>query len=129
VAGNAVSTRTDRVSDLIKDEISRLLLREVRDPRVGFVTITGASVSPDLKAVRIHVSVLAEPAARQESLKALNAAAGFFRRALFKNLRLRFAPAVSFHLDESLDRGDRIERVLRQIHGKEDAAAVQDEEE
>ena len=124
-----MSTRTDRVSDLIKDEISRLLLREVRDPRVGFVTITGASVSPDLKAVRIHVSVLAEPAARQESLKALNAAAGFFRRALFKNLRLRFAPAVSFHLDESLDRGDRIERVLRQIHGKEDAAAVQDEEE
>ena len=124
-----MSTRTDRVSDLIKDEISRLLLREVRDPRVGFVTITGASVSPDLKAVRIHVSVLAEPAARQESLNALNAAAGFFRRALFKNLRLRFAPAVSFHLDESLDRGDRIERVLRQIHGKEDAAAVQDEEE
>jgi len=129
VAGNAVSTRTDRVSDLIKDEISRLLLREVRDPRVGFVTITGASVSPDLKAVRIYVSVLAEPAARQESLKALNTAAGFFRRALFKNLSLRFAPAVSFHLDESLDRGDRIERVLRQIHGKEDAAAVQDEEE
>jgi ribosome-binding factor A len=124
-----VSTRTDRVSDLIKDEISRLLLREVRDPRVGFVTITGASVSPDLKAVRIHVSVLAEPAARQESLKALNAAAGFFRRALFKNLRLRFAPAVSFHLDESLDRGDRIERVLRQIHGNEDSAVAQDEEE
>ena len=124
-----MSTRTDRVSDLIKDEISRLLLREVRDPRVGFVTITGASVSPDLKAVRIYVSVLAEPAARQESLKALNTAAGFFRRALFKNLSLRFAPAVSFHLDESLDRGDRIERVLRQIHGKEDAAAVQDEEE
>jgi ribosome-binding factor A len=124
-----VSTRTERVSDLIKDEISRLLLREVRDPRVGFVTITGADVSPDLKAVRVHVSVLAEPAARQESLKALNAAAGFFRRALFKNLRLRFAPAVSFHLDESLDRGDRIERVLRQIHGDEDAAAVRDEEE
>ena len=124
-----MSTRTDRVSDLIKDEISRLLLLEVRDPRVGFVTITGASVSPDLKAVRIHVSVLAEPAARQESLKALNAAAGFFRRALFKNLRLRFAPAVSFHLDESLDRGDRIERVLRQIHGNEDSAAAQDEEE
>ena len=124
-----MSTRTERVSDLIKDEISRLLLREVRDPRVGFVTITGADVSPDLKAVRVHVSVLAEPAARQESLKALNAAAGFFRRALFKNLRLRFAPAVSFHLDESLDRGDRIERVLRQIHGDEDAAAVRDEEE
>ena len=124
-----MSTRTDRVSDLIKDEISRLLLREVRDPRVGFVTITGASVSPDLKAVRVYVSVLAAPEARQESVKALNAAAAFFRRTLFKNLRLRFAPAVSFHLDESLETGDRIERVLRQIHGEDRAAAVPDEEE
>ena len=124
-----MSTRTDRVSDLIKGEISRLLLREVRDPRIGFVTITGADVSPDLKAVRVYVSVLAVPEARQESLKALNAAAGFFRRTLFKSLRLRFAPAVSFHLDESLERGDRIERVLRQIHGEGDPAAEPDEEE
>jgi ribosome-binding factor A len=124
-----VSTRTDRVSDLIKDEVSRLLLREVRDPRIGFVTLTGASVSPDLKAVRIYVSVLAAPDARRESLDALNAAAGFFRRAIFKNLRLRFAPTVSFHLDDSLDRGDRIERVLRQIHGENDPAPAPDEEE
>lgn len=124
-----MSTRTDRVSDLIKDEISRLLLREVRDPRIGFATITGASVSPDLKSVRVHVSVLADPEARQESLKALNAAAGFFRRTLFRNLGLRFAPTVSFHLDDSLDRGDRIERVLRQIHGEETPGAGGDEEE
>jgi ribosome-binding factor A len=128
-AGGAVSTRTDRVSDLIKDEISRLLLREVRDPRIGFVTITGASVSADLKSVRVHVSVLAPPEARRESLKALNAASGFFRRSLFKNLGLRFAPAVSFHLDESLDRGDRIERVLRQIHGEERTSDGSSEEE
>ena len=124
-----MSTRTERVSDLIKDEISRLLLREVRDPRIGFVTITGATVSPDLKSVRIYVSVLAGPEARLEALKALNAAAGFFRRTLFKNLRLRFAPAVSFHLDESLDRGERIERVLRQIHGEGRPSPGPDEEE
>lgn len=111
-----MSTRTDRVSDLIKDEISRLLLREVRDPRVGFVTITGAAVSPDLKNVRVFVSILGEPEARQASIKALNSAAGFFRRTLFKNLRLRFAPTVRFQLDQSLDQGDRIERVLRRIH-------------
>jgi ribosome-binding factor A len=111
-----VSTRTDRVSDLIKGEVSRLLLREVRDPRVGFVTITGATVSPDLKNVRVFVSILGEPQARQASIKALNSASGFFKRALFKNLGLRFAPAVRFELDESLDQGDRIERVLQQIH-------------
>jgi len=126
-----VSTRTDRVSDLIKDEISRLLLREVRDPRVGFVTITGAAVSPDLKNVRVFVSILGEPEARQASIKALNSAAGFFRRTLFKNLRLRFAPAVRFQLDESLDQGDRIERVLRQIHegGREAGPVDGDQEE
>jgi len=124
-----VSTRTERVSDLIQGEISRLLLREVRDPRVGFATITGATVSPDLKSVRVHVSVLAEPAARQVSIKALNAAAGFFRRALFRNLRLRFAPSVVFALDESLDRGDRIERVLREIHDQDGPRTPGDEEE
>jgi ribosome-binding factor A len=124
-----VGTRTERVSDLIKGEISRLLLREVRDPRVGFATITGATVSPDLKSVRVHVSVLAEPAARQLSIKALNAAAGFFRRALFRNLRLRFAPSVVFVLDESLDRGDRIERVLREIHDQDGPRTPGDEEE
>ena len=124
-----MSIRTDRVSDLIKDEISRLLLREVRDPRVGFVTITGATVSPDLKNVRVFVSILGEPQARQESLKALNSAAGYFRRTLFRNLRLRFAPTVRFQIDESLDQGDRIERVLRQIHDGEREAGRGDEEE
>src|SRR5258706_5359618 len=124
-----MSTRTERVSDLIRGEISRLLLREVRDPRVGFVTITGATVSPDLKSVRVHVSVLGSPEAREQSLEALNAAAGFFRRELFRNLRLRYAPRVEFRLDDSLDRGDRIERVLREIHGGAQPETPVDEEE
>lgn len=125
-----MSTRTDRVSDLIRGEVSRLLLREVRDPRVGFVTITGATVSPDLKNVRVFVSILGEPQARQASIKALNSASGFFKRALFKNLGLRFAPAVRFELDESLDQGDRIERVLQQIHeGGSAPSRAGDEEE
>lgn len=122
-----MSTRTDRVSDLIKGEVSRLLLREVRDPRVGFVTITGATVSPDLKNVRVFVSILGEPQARQASIKALNSASGFFKRALFKNLGLRFAPAVRFELDESLDQGDRIERVLQQIHEGGSAPSLADD--
>lgn len=124
-----MSTRTDRVSDLIKGEVSRLLLREVRDPRVGFVTITGAAVSPDLKNVRVFVSILGEPPARQASIKALNSASGFFKRALFKNLGLRFAPAVRFELDESLDQGDRIERVLQKIHESEGGPARPGDEE
>jgi ribosome-binding factor A len=123
-----VSTRTERVSDLVKDEISRLLLREVRDPRIGFVTITGVTVSPDLKSLRVFVSVLGEAAAKEASLEALNNASGFFRRALFHNLGLRHAPTVSFRLDHSLDRGERIEKVLRDIHDQRDSAADDEEE-
>jgi ribosome-binding factor A len=122
-----VTTRTNRVADLIRDEVSKLLLRELRDPRIGFVTITGASVSPDLRNVRIFVSVLGKSSIRDESLQALNSAAGFVRRAIFKNLRLRYSPTVSFHLDESLDRGARIEEVLREIHAGETPDADQEE--
>jgi ribosome-binding factor A len=122
-----VTTRTNRVADLIRDEVSKLLLRELRDPRIGFVTITGASVSPDLRNVRVYVSVLGKSSVRDESLQALNSAAGFVRRAIFKNLRLRYSPTVSFHLDESLDRGARIEEVLREIHAGENPDADQEE--
>jgi ribosome-binding factor A len=124
-----LSTRGEKVSDLIKDEISRLLLREVRDPRVGFVTITGASMSPDLRSVRVFVSVLGTPEARQISLQALNSAAGFFRRSLFRNLRLRYSPTVAFHLDDSLDRGDRIEQVLKEIHRHADETRASEDDE
>ena len=107
--------RMERVSDLIKEEISRLLQREVRDPRIGFVTVTGASVTADLRSARVYVSILGAPSAREESVRALQSAAGYLRRALFKNLRLRYSPALEFVLDESLDRGERIESLLRDI--------------
>ena len=111
-----MSTRTERMADLIRDEISRMLLRDLRDPRLGFVTLTGASVSPDLRNVRVFVSVLGDENARAGSLEALRSASGLIRRTLFKNLNLRFAPTVSFAFDDSLEKGERIERVLRQIH-------------
>ena len=110
-----MSTRTERLSDLVRDEVSRLLLREIKDPRIGFVTITGASVSPDLRHARVFVSVLGEEAAREASLLALRSASGFIQRALFRNLRLKHSPIVTFLLDDSMERGERIERVLRQI--------------
>ena len=111
-----MSTRTDRMADLIRDEISRMLLRDLRDPRLGFVTLTGASVSPDMRNVRVFVSVLGDQAARDGSLKALRSASGLIQRTLFKNLSLRLAPVLHFSLDDSLEKGERIERVLRQIH-------------
>ncbi len=124
-----MSNRRDRVSDLIRGEVSRLLLHEMRDPRIGFVTITGATISPDLKNVRIFVSVLGDDKARKDSLHALNSAAGYFRRTLFHNLRLRYAPHVAFRFDDSLDRGERIDQVLKTIHELEATRSPGDEEE
>ena len=121
-----MTTRTNKVADLIRDEVSRLLLRDLRDPRIGFVTITGASVTPDLRSARIFVSVLGDDGAREDSLQALNHAAGFVRRELFRNLRLRHSPSVTFVLDESIDRGARIEEVLREI--QEDAPDTPEDE-
>ncbi len=110
-----MGTRRERVSDQIKEEISRMLQRDLRDPRIGFVTVMGASVSPDLRNARIYVSVLGAPDAREDSLRALNSAAGLLRRSLFKRLRMRFSPALEFVLDDSIDRGERIESLLRDI--------------
>ena len=115
-----MSTRTDRMADLIRDEISRLLLRDIHDPRIGFVTLTGVSVSPDLRAVSVFVSVLGDEQARETSLKALTGASGYVQKALFRNLRLRYSPVVTFRIDDSIERGERIERALRQIHGEPD---------
>ncbi|MFQ5878272.1 MAG: 30S ribosome-binding factor RbfA [Acidobacteriota bacterium] len=117
-----MGTRRERVSDLIRDEISRLLLRELRDPRIGFATVTAAEVSPDLRSARVFVSVLGDARARADSLRALNHASGFLRRALFKNLRLRYPPSIVFVLDDSLDRGERIEGILRAIRDSDGPA-------
>ena len=122
-----MTTRTERMADLMRDEISRLIQRELRDPRVGFVTVTGAEVSPDLKNVRLFVSDLGDTTRREVALRALNGASGFFRRMLFRNLGLRFAPPVRFALDDSLDRGQRIEDLLRDARDADGSADHEEE--
>jgi ribosome-binding factor A len=111
-----MSTRTDRLADLIRDEVARLLLREVKDPRIGFVTITGVTVTPDLRQARLFVSILGDQAARDAALEGLRHSAHFIQRALFRNLRLRHSPVILFEIDDSIERGDRIERVLQSLH-------------
>jgi ribosome-binding factor A len=117
-----MTTRTERLADLIRDEVARLLLREVKDPRIGFVTLTGAKVTPDLRQARLFVSILGDEKAREAALEGLRHSAHFIQRALFKNLRLRNSPTILFEIDDSLERGDRIERVLQQLHEEETAA-------
>jgi ribosome-binding factor A len=104
-----MSRRTERVSDLIQEELSDLLLREVRDPRLdALISITRVDVSPDLFNARIFVSVMAPPAQQQDALRALNAAASFFHRELKNRMQMRRVPFLAFRLDTSIEEGAAI---------------------
>lgn len=107
--------RRDRVSDLIQKEVARLLQREVHDSRVGFVTVTGVDMSSDLRNARIFVSVLGDEENRKETQAALDSARGFIRSRIGRNLHLRFTPEISFQIDTTIEKGARIEDLLRSV--------------
>jgi len=109
-------SRRERVADALREEISALLLSDVRDPRVGFVTITEVKVSPDLSHARVFISVLGSEDAQRESLDALNRASGYLQRQIFRHLRLKKALSLLFELDYSVQSGSRIEELLHKIH-------------
>lgn len=113
------SRRPGKVGGAIREEISRMLLREIKDPRIGFVTITKVTVSKDLRFVKVYFSVLGDQSAREESLKGLNSAKGFMRRELGRRLRLRYVPDIAFSFDASLDHMGRLSELIRQIHTDE----------
>jgi ribosome-binding factor A len=111
-----MSRRTERVNDLIREELSDLLLREVRDPRLtGLISITHVEVSPDLSNARVAVSVMAEPEEQTAAIKALNAAAGFLHRELMKRLEMRRVPFLNFRLDTSIERGAEVLTLLSDV--------------
>lgn len=112
------SHRAERVADLIRRELGELLEREVKDPRVGFVTVTRVEVTRDLRIARVAVTILGEGPQEKESLRGLAAAQGFLRRELAQRLGLRHTPELEFHLDRSLEAEQRMEALLRQIHQK-----------
>lgn len=108
--------RIDRINNLIRQEISELLHRQVKDPRLGgFITVTSVSTSPDLKYAKVYVSQLDAQASKQDILSTLSTAAGFFRKELTRSLRLRRIPELSFHWDESIERGARILDLMNQL--------------
>ncbi len=110
-----MARRIERLNNLIRQEISQLLQRQVKDPRLGsFVAITEVSISPDLKYARIFVSHIGSEEEKQETMKGLAAASGFFRRQLAKRLKLRFIPELSFHWDDSIEQGARLLELIDQ---------------
>ncbi len=108
--------RIERVNSLIRQEISELLQRQVKDPRLGnFVTVTEVVTSADLKYAKVFVSRIGNPEEKQEVLSVLASASGFFRRELAKRLKLRYTPELSFHWDDSIERGDRIQQLIDKV--------------
>jgi ribosome-binding factor A len=108
--------RTDRVGALLKAALSELLLRGVKDPRVGMVTVTGVDLSPDLKHARVFVSTLGDEAARERTLAGLASARAYLQAHAGKRLGLRFTPELRFEVDPSFEAADKVERLLREVH-------------
>jgi ribosome-binding factor A len=111
-----VSHRIEKLNQLLRKEISELLQHQVKDPRLGeFIAITDVVTSPDLKYARVYVSRIGTEEEKQEILKTLNTAANFFRKELIHSLRMKRVPELSFHWDDSIERGDRLMRLLDQV--------------
>jgi ribosome-binding factor A len=108
--------RSDRVGDLVKEEIASMIQRgEIKDPRIGFVTITKVGMSRDLKHARVFFSMMGTEEEREKSGTGLNSASGFIRRALAKRLKLKHIPTIVFEFDESIEYSSHIEKVIKDL--------------
>lgn len=123
-------SRADRVADVVRRTLAQLLREELRDPRVGFVTLTGVKLSPDLRHALVFVTVL-DRDDREGSLRALNRAVPFLRRSLARRGGLRFTPQLRFLYDDGVESGQRVEGILSRIREERSAeewsAAEQEE--
>ena len=113
------SQRAHRVGELIQQEISALLIRGLKDPRIGFVTITGVDVTPDLHLARVYYTVVGDEDARRQTAAGLKSSTPFIRQQLGRQLRMKYLPDLIFEYDTSIEYGNRIESLLRAIHTDE----------
>jgi ribosome-binding factor A len=105
----------EKVGDLIRTELADIILRKLKDPRVGFVTITHVEVSPDLRHARVLISVLGSDEQKKDTMKGLKSAAPFMRVELGKRMKLRVTPELAFTFDESIERGAHMLELLESI--------------
>ena len=111
----AHGSRPARVGDQIRIELSELIARQVKDPGVGFVTITEVRVTPDLQIARVYYTSLGDEKARAQTRRALDRATAFLRRQVGQRLQLRRVPELEFRFDETIERADRIERIIQDL--------------
>ncbi|MBI5026756.1 MAG: 30S ribosome-binding factor RbfA [Nitrospirae bacterium] len=114
--------RSARVGDLIREEIADIIMHKLKDPRIGFITVTGADVSDDLRYAKVYVSIL-EDAKREETLKILISSAKFIRGELGRRIRMKILPELIFKLDKSIEYGAKIDRIIREIKERDEGSS------
>jgi len=110
--------RSVRVNDLLREEIAMIIMRKLKDPRLGFVTVTGVKVTDDLKLARVYISVLQKEDI-EKTLKVLNSAGKFMRSELARVIKMKSIPQLEFFYDASVEYGERIDTLLKQIKEEE----------
>lgn len=111
-----MSVRMQKVNKLIKKELGEILLREIKDPKIGFCTVTDVEVTNDLRIAYVRVSIMGEPKQKQIAIEHLRKAAGYIQKLLRSRVILRYIPKLNFKLDESIDYSLRIDKLIREIH-------------
>ncbi|WHY88097.1 30S ribosome-binding factor RbfA [Neobacillus novalis] len=111
-----MSHRANRVGEQMKKELGDIISRKIKDPRIGFVTVTDVEVTGDLQQAKVYISVLGDEEQRENTLKGLAKAKGFIRTEIGQRIRLRKTPEIIFEWDESIDYGNRIETLLHELH-------------
>lgn len=111
-----MSLRAHRVGEQMKKELGDIIGRKIKDPRIGFVTVTDVQVSGDLQQAKVFISVLGDDKTKEDTLKGLAKATGFIRSEIGQRIRLRKTPEITFEFDESIDYGNRIESILHDLN-------------
>jgi ribosome-binding factor A len=114
-----MSLRANRVGEQMKKELGEIIGRKIKDPRIGFVTVTDVEVTGDLQQATVYISVLGDETQRENTLKGLAKAKGFIRSEIGQRIRLRKTPEILFEFDQSVDYGNRIETLITQIHSEQ----------
>jgi ribosome-binding factor A len=113
---NVAGRRQERLAEQIRDEVAQMLVRELKDPRLGFTTVTRVELSSGLQHARVLISVLGDVAVQQETLEGLASASGYMRHEISHRLRLRRAPEMVFVLDRGAEASEKIEELLRKLN-------------
>jgi ribosome-binding factor A len=112
-----MSVRQERIQEQLVQELSEMIRRDLRDPRIGFLTLTGAEITRDLRHAKVFVSIYGTEEEQKQTLKALNSASGILRGEFARRVHLRLAPDIEFRLDEGIARGQRIFELLHSVEG------------